>query len=244
MYSCECQVGECVLCEAHLFSGLSGEQVCSMQSLIFKRSYEAGTLIFQAGEPGIRLYILKSGQVKLTTSLPDGREQILGVRVAGHLLGFESVEDKVYPYSAQAVTPVEVCTIKFSSMMRVLEHNPEVSIKVIRLLNNEIERSQALIRDLGLKSANEKVASFILSLVPLNGDIPDKIALPLTRQEIASMLGLTVETVSRVMAEMKRNRIIEAPRGAVVISDPQRLRIMAGIKPDPGSGERAVGGLR
>ncbi len=235
MYSCPCQIGECVLCEAHMFVGLSSAQLCEIRGLLTKHSYRPRQVLFREGEPSTHLYALRSGQAKLTTSLPDGREQILRLGVAGHLLGFEAVDDEVYPYSAEAMTNVEACGIQHKDMLRILEENPTVSLRVVHMLNEELEEAMRLIRDLGLKNAIEKVASFILSLVPIRGPAPQELPVSLSRLEIAEMLGLTEETVSRVMTELRRDALINAPRGSIEILDYARLEALAGglAPPDP-----------
>jgi CRP/FNR family transcriptional regulator len=112
-------------------------------------------------------------------------------------------------------------------MMRILEKDSDVSIRMIRMLNSELDRSKALIRDLGLKSSTERTASFILSLLPLRRGLSSDFALPLTRKEIYEMLGLTVETVSRAIAGFQRAGIIRTARGRFHILDTGRLRALA-----------------
>lgn len=227
MYTCACQVDECVLCEARLYRGLSAEQVCQIRGMLGKQDYRAHAVLFREGEPCRHLYVLRRGQVKLTTALADGREQILGIRVAGQLLGFETLDDEFYPYTAVALTPVDACRITHKDMLRILEQDPAVALRVIRRLNRELERAQARIRDLGLKKAHERVASFILSLAPEGSEAPPALPLVLSRQEMADLLGLTIETVSRVIAELKRNGIIQPVRGAIRILDEERLAALA-----------------
>jgi len=105
-----------------------------------------------------------------------------------------------------------------------------VMLRVINVLNEELGRAQSVIRLLGHKSSTERVASFLLSLLPpgkKNGE-PVDVPLTLTRQEMAERLGLTIETVSRHMSELKRDQIIDAPRGWVRILDATRLEALAG----------------
>ena len=228
MKLCLCDNEGCVLCTAQLFSGLGQEYVCRIQSLLNKHSYRQHDVLFREGEPANRLFVLRSGQVKLTTSLPDGREQILRLGAMGHLLGLESLNAGTYSYTATAILPAEACTIRHKDLMRVLESNPTVSMRVIETLSEELDQAQHLIRDLGLKSAPERVTSFVLSLLPPRGKANGDFPLVLTRHEIAEMLGLTVETVSRVMAELKREQIIDAPRGHIRILNLKKLQEIAG----------------
>jgi CRP/FNR family transcriptional regulator len=239
MYSCACQIGECILCEANLLSGLTREQVCQIRGLLSKQAYPPRAMLFRVGEPSRHLFVLRSGQVKLATCLSDGREQILGVRVPGQMLGIGSLSEHKHPYSAEALTPVEVCRIEHKDMLAVLEQNPTVSLGIIQRLNQELQQSQALIRDLGLKSAPEKVASFLLSLTPGQQVDSEPVPLPLSRREMAELLGLTVETTSRVITRFRRDGVIQASRGHMRILDYARLQSLAG-DPDASAAARAA----
>jgi CRP/FNR family transcriptional regulator, anaerobic regulatory protein len=230
MDACFCQQEECVLCEARLYSELSSEQVCQVRGMLHKHQYGSHEILFREGDPSTHLYVLRDGQLKLTIPSASGREQIIGLGVQGHLLGFDTMDDPIYTYTAETLTPVLVCTIRLKDMLKVLQQNPKISMRVVEILNEELAQAQALIRVLGQKTSMEKVATFILSLIPAtkNGRIPEQLSLPLSRQEIAELLGLTVETVSRLMSDLKREGVIEAPRGLVRILDINRLQSLAG----------------
>ncbi len=231
MTPCECAVADCLLCEARLLSGLAEQQVCSVPGLILRELRAPGEFLFHQGGPSRHLYVLKAGYVKLAAALPDGREQVLGIGVEGNLLGFEGFSQEVFPYSAQALTPVHVCGVRRTDMTRILTGNPKVTLDVLRVLNAELERSKALIMDLGLRTAPERVASFLLSLLPPGRTWERELPLPLKRREIAEMLGLREETVSRVIAGLRRERVIRTRQGKVQILDFARLRSQAGFSP-------------
>lgn len=225
--ACVCNRDDCVLCEGRLFNGLASDQVCRVRGLIASLSYPARAMLFRERAPADRLFILKSGCVKLATALADGREQILRLALPGQVFGFESLDESSYPYSACALTEANVCAVRHRDMMRILEQDSGISIKMIRVLNGEIEHSRTLIRDLGLKSSTERMASFILSLVPLRRGASSDFSLPLTRKEISEMLGLTVETVSRAMSGFQRAGIIRVSRGLICVLDEPRLQALA-----------------
>jgi CRP/FNR family transcriptional regulator len=226
--ACICRIDDCVLCEARLFSALASNQVCDIKGMVGKQAYRKRDVIFREGDPCDRLYIIKDGMVKLSKSLPDGREQIMCPRGAGQLIGFSGLGSTNYPVTATALTDVDTCSIDHSDMERVLQNNPGTAMDVIGLLNQELGQSQAMICNLGLKNATEKVASFILSLVPGDAGETAHIPLPLSRQEIGEMLGLTVETVSRIMAEFRREQILESPRGGIELLSISRLKTLSG----------------
>lgn len=230
MSECFCQVDDCVLCVAQLHSSLSLEQVCEVRGLLTRQRFEPHQSLFHAGEPNTHLYVVREGQIKLTTLSSDGREQIIGLGLAGHLIGFDDVRDTAHTYSAVALTPAHVCKVAHADMLKILAENPQAMMRAINVLNEELGRAQSVIRLLGHKTSSERVASFLLSLLPPgkhNGD-PLDVPLPLSRQEMAELLGLTIETVSRHMSELKREGIIDAPRGRVQILNTPRLQALAG----------------
>jgi len=207
-------------------------KACDIRGLISRRRYSAGETVFREGTPCTQLMVLRTGQLKLTTMPLTGREQILGLLVAGQLVGFET-SDATYPYTATALTSVEACSIIHKDMLRVLEENPSVALRVIQRFRDELVQAQIMIRNLGIKPAHARVASFILSLVPMGSDIAEPFPLVLSRLEIAELLGLSEETVSRVFAEFRRNGLIEAPHGEVRLLDASRVKRLAGM----GAGE-------
>ncbi len=233
MLNCQCQNDDCVLCGAMFSSGdLGRAPACDIRGLLSRRRYAAGETVFREGTPCTQLMVLRAGQLKLTTMPLAGREQILGLLVAGQLVGFET-SDATYPYTATALTPVEACCVTHKDMLRVLEENPSVALRVIQRFRDELVQAQIMIRNLGIKPAHARVASFILSLVPIGADASEPFPLVLSRLEIAELLGLSEETVSRVFAEFRRNGLIEAPHGEVRLLDAGRVRRLAGM----GTGE-------
>ena len=230
MTSCLCNTDDCLLCEAYLSEGLRDAQACEIQGLLSRRIAQAQEIVFRQGETCDWLYVVRDGQVKLSVSGPDGREQIVRIGIAGQLIGYDTVDNGSHSCTATALTPVRLCGIRQRDMLRALNENLEVSRRMVQLLNQELVRAQTLIHILGQKSSAEKIALFLLSLVPAHGrDAPQAdVPLPLSRREMSELLGLTVETVSRLMAKLKRERIIEAPRGRFRILNRPGLNIYAG----------------
>ena len=233
MSSCLCNSDDCLLCDAHLTEGMTDAQACEIQGLLNRCTADPQETIFRQGEASDWLYVVRAGQIKLSVTVPDGREQIMRIAVAGQLIGYDTVDDLRHPYTATALTAVRLCGIRHRDMLRVLEQNPEVSRHMVQLLNHELSQAQSLIHILGQKSSAEKIALFLLSLVPEHDreELPADLSMPLSRQEMADMLGLTVETVSRLMAELKRDHIIEAPRGSIRILNRKSLHAYAGTVP-------------
>jgi CRP/FNR family transcriptional regulator len=224
---CSCRNDDCVLCGARFFSALSVEDVCEVRGLIAKRHYGAREILFRQGDPGTHLYLLNQGLLKLTVTDRSGREQIIGLATPGLMLGFDSLADEKHAYSAETVAPASVCILGHKDMLRVLEQNPQVAMHTVAILNRELADAQRLIRLLGQKSAAEKIASLLLILAEAAYGPGAKPSLPLMRQEIAEILGLAVETVSRVFTNFREADLIQATHNSVCILDMTRLRAVA-----------------
>jgi CRP-like cAMP-binding protein len=248
MASCACEVNACVLCENRLYTGLSPEQVCHIRERLIREMYEPHEVLFREGDEAAFLLSVRSGQIKLTTSMADGRQQILRIAVAGQLLGIETFKGQRYPFTAETLTDVIACKISHSDLRQILEMNPTVSLRLIESLSQQLDQAESLIRDLGLKTSLEKVSGFLLSLIPQRGKPDAELPLRLSRREIAEMLGLTEETVSRIMADFARKKIIDSGKGFIRILDRKWLGETAGVSNDstgarnvvPLTGSRAV----
>ena len=210
-----------------VYGDLPEKAACIVEKMLHKQVYKKGEVLFREGDACSHLFALSSGQVKLSYNTPDGREQIIGLGIPGYLLGFDTLSDETYTYTASALSKAHVCKIRHRDLMAKLKSHQDVAIRVLDALNSELKQTRELLRVIGGKTATEKTASFILSVVPHNDPGDCKFDMPFSRHEIADFLGLSMETVSRVMAELKRAGIIHAPRGTMEIRDAGRLRAVA-----------------
>lgn len=227
---CSCGKQDCQYCEAKLYAGLSDQQVSELRGRLgFCRSGPRQTL-FRAGDPSKYLYVVREGQLKLTRTNIDGHEHLLNLVGPGYFLGFDTIGNSTYSYSAETLTSTVFCRIRHDDIVRLLAEAPRVSLNILLAVNEQLAQARDLVRVLGQKSAVEKVAALLLNLYPsvTDGGTGKAGALHLSRQEMAEILGLTVETVSRIMAELRRKKIIHAPRGRIAISARERLQALAG----------------
>ncbi|MHB1142014.1 MAG: Crp/Fnr family transcriptional regulator [Sulfuricaulis sp.] len=223
----------CGYCEAKLYAGLSGKQVKELDGRLGLCRSGPREILFRAGDPSKYLYVVREGQVKLTRTDIDGREHLLNLVGPGYFLGFDDIGNSSYSYSAETLTPTVFCRIKHDDIVWLLKEAPQVSLNILLAVNEQLAQARNMIRALGQKTAIEKVAALLLSLYPPGaaGGSGKSGALHLSRQEMAEILGLTVETVSRIMAALRRKGIINAPRGRIVVSVRARLRALAGDSP-------------
>jgi len=179
--------------------------------------YEAHSVIYYEGDPAKRLYELVKGTVMLYKLLPDGRRQVVEVLRPGDIFGLAGGEE--YDCTSETLTDAEVHEID----LRQVERSDELQRTLTKCLTNQMRVLHEHAVLLGRKSAVERVASFFLHLVPERGgagcigprdeaDDGYDLHLHMTRQEIADYLGLTIETVSRVVSDLKRRGVIRVEK--------------------------------
>ena len=210
-------------------------------------TYDAGEFIFtQGGDSSESAYTLRKGLIKVCKSLPDGRVQIVRVLVAGDLFGFDGFAGEKYNHSATALTDCEVCRLPLDDLATLRKQHTEIDQLMMARLIKNLRQTEDMLLELGAKKAREKLASFILSLRQSNQAHPDKdiglklsnselnlnnkdewLRLPLSRSEIGSLLGLTIETVSRFFSDWKRKGFIKESKGSIQILDVKGLKEVA-----------------
>lgn len=227
--ACNCQ--GCIIREVTIFSDLGVRELESISRLIHLCKYRRHQILFLEDNPAQTAFIVKSGMIKVSKSLEDGREQILRILKSGDVLGFEAIYKDSYSAMAEALSEAQLCCLNKERFLHLLETNPGISLKMVQALGGELEEARSKIRDLGLKNARERMASFLVSqLSPSDksGSKGQKLTLGLSRQEISEMVGLSQETVSRILSEFKKNKIIKTNRKEIVILNPAWLTSLSG----------------
>jgi CRP/FNR family nitrogen fixation transcriptional regulator len=180
--------------------------------------------IFAEGETASYVYKLVSGVVRVSQLLPDGRRQISAFHLPGDMFGFEV--DDIHHASAEAIVPVKVVAFKWHSLLSATASSGFLHELLNRTMIG-LRQTQDHLLLLGRKNALERLAAFLLEMVRRSGD-DGVLDLAMPRHDIADYLGLTLETVSRMFAELKETGIIrlESARRVHLVDMP-RLRAMA-----------------
>jgi len=217
-----------------LFS--SSDLNCVVTDAVKQVRFQAGATLFRQGQKSLNLYSVSSGLVKITRHTSDGREQVVGLSRTGKLLvGLHSIDNDIYEYTAVAATSVRACKIKHRALLRAVKDRADMALRLISALNAQLSHSRQLMEVMGHKNAPAKIASFLLLVAPQapaetpagNGNGNGHFQMPFSRNDMASLLGLSEETVCRHMAEFNRDGVIHAPRGRMEIQDWKRLNAIA-----------------
>ena len=184
--------------------------LANLRALGAMQRLEAGQPIFHEGDPVRRVFMLASGSLKIYTLLADGRRQITGFMFPGDFLGI-SIDDE-YAFTAEALEKSELWWFTRDAFDRFVEDNPKLERELYRLAANELAAAHSQMVLLGRKSAAERLASFFLSHLKrqelVTGAEQAEFDLPMSRLDIADYLGLTKETVSRMLAQLRNRRLI------------------------------------
>ncbi|TPW31965.1 Crp/Fnr family transcriptional regulator [Pararhizobium mangrovi] len=229
----------CASCEARhrgLCGALSDDQLVELARSTMRQKADDGKVLVGDEDEVERFSNVLSGVVKLTKTLSDGRQQIVGLQFAPDFVGrpFRS-ESSV---SAEAATGVEVCSFPRRTLERMMAEQPGLEHRLLQQTLRELDEARDWMVALGRKTAAEKVASFLLMIAQnidpaategQGADRSQAFDLPLSRGEIADFLGLTIETVSRQLTRLRTAGVIRIENTRhVVVEDVSRLAARAG----------------
>jgi CRP/FNR family transcriptional regulator len=221
---------DCSLSALCLPMGLRPEDVDRLDAIVKRnRPLQRGDHLFRAGEAFRNLYVVKTGAVKTFTQTNDGDEQVVGFHLPGEVLGLDAIQEGQHGCNAKALETTAICELPFERLEDLSSNIPSLQHQMFRLLSKEISHEAEMMALLGRSTAEERVASFLLSLSERfrrRGFSPTDFFLSMSRQEIGSYLGLALETVSRLFTRFQEDKVLKVERKHVQILDLARLQTM------------------
>ena len=176
--------------------------------------------IFHEGDSATHYFKVVSGAVRVYKLLFDGRRQIIGFPLTGDFFGWSAGDS--YPHTAEAIGDVTVLKIPRARLEALIEAHPKLGIRLLGMAHSEICAAQDQMLLLGRKTAEERIASFLVTMskrAARHGEAANPVVLSMTRGEIADYLGLSAEAVSRGLSALRRE-------GLIAIREPQRIALM------------------
>lgn len=213
----------CALCEP--------AELDALERMKTFRTYAPGEVIYWAGDKARFVASLVHGHAVISKTMVDGRRQTLGLLLPSDFLG--RPDRPVAPFDVTAQSAVTLCCFRREDFARVIRATPRVSERLLEMSLDELDAAREWMLLLGRKTAREKVASLIVIFARRaerrQGDGGVKVHLPMTREQMADYLGVTLETVSRQMSALRREGLIDLPEArTLVIPDMGRLREESG----------------
>lgn len=215
--------------EIPLFTLLSKRDRRRIAGEVVETRYRKGEFIFQEGDPAESFHILKEGTVKCVKSSPQGKEVTLKVLMPGDLFCCEAAvfDGSPHPGCAQPMDDVTILRLSKKSYFDVLRRNPDAAIEVIRYLGQRLNEAQENAKVLALDRAEQRLASLLVHLASRAGAQEAgglRLTVRLTRQDLANMVGVTVETAIRIMSRLKRAGLVSGTANSLVIRDLAKLQ--------------------
>ena len=184
-------------------------------------------MLYRPGDRFTGLYAIRIGTFKTMVLAEDGREQVTGYHLAGDIIGLDGIGDDRHTCQATALEDSEVCVLPFGPIDRLSVEIPTLRRNLLRILSRDLTREQAMMLLLGSRSAEERLAQFLLNVAEryqTRGYSAREFVLRMTREEIASYLGLKLETVSRLFSSLQESGLIQVQGRAVKLIDSAALR--------------------
>lgn len=222
----------CCLQGVCLPRGLTAAGLSELDELrIVKRRVVRGASLYRAGDNFEAVYAVRSGAFKSAGVSSNGVEKITGFHLPGEVMGLDAINNDRHDFNAVALEDSEVCVIPFSELTEMAQHIPELQQELFRLLSRDISRDHGLMLLLGSMTAEQRLAAFLLSFsrrYKRLGYAADRFILRMTREEIGNYLGLTLETVSRLMSRFQREGLLAVQQREVTFKDSAGLRDIVG----------------
>lgn len=209
--------------------------------------YKRGQTLFRPLDRFDYIYAIRSGSVKTAVKAPDGRMQITGFHVAGELLGLSALDTGCYGCEARALETTSVCKVEAERLEELAQQIPSIQYQMLRIMSGHIRRDEELILLLGKRSAEERLAEFLLGLSRRFASrhySPTEFRLSMSRGDIGNYLGIAEETVSRILSRFQHAGLLAIDRRQVRLMDLGQLEAVAhnsAIRPIRSAGSLRAG---
>jgi CRP-like cAMP-binding protein len=216
-----------VLRNTALFSSLSQSEIQWLAAKTIRKTYRAGEVLFHEGGRCKGFHIISRGQVRMFKASACGREQVLGINVAGESVGEIPVfDDGPYAASGVAIVETEVAFISCKDFRDDCLAHPEVALKVLAFVGARLRRMIGIIEELSFTTTRQRLVSLLVRLAQSNGRKSARgieVLLPGNNQELANQLGTVREVVSRHLMRLQAEGLLEVDARQVAIKDVKGL---------------------
>lgn len=216
-----------VVLDAPLFAGIEPDAAKALLGTMRQVQLGRGRTLFEEGDPGDRLFVIRSGKVKLGRRSSDGRENLLAVLGPGEMFGELSLFDRGQrTATATAVSDAELYSLGHDELIGWLERNPGVAKHLLHALARRLRRTNDALADLVFSDVPGRVAKALLDLAQRFGEPTDdgvRVAIDLTQEELAQLVGASRETVNKALADFTGRRWVRREGRALVLLEMERL---------------------
>lgn len=223
---------DCGFSQLCLPFSLSDQEMTKLDDIIQrKRPLHKGDMLFESGTPLKSLYAVRTGSFKTFTLTEQGEQQITGFHLPGDVIGFDAINTEQHASYAEALETGMICEIPYHNLEALLGQLPKLRQQMMRLMSQDIQADQQMLLLLNRKTAEQKLATFLNHLASRYGNrgfSSKAFRLSMTRSDIGNYLGLTVETISRLLSKLHKDQIVEVDGKLITINDATALSQLAG----------------
>lgn len=210
-----------------IFEELAPADLAIIDQVTIERRYKKNMIIFMEGEPGEGFHYIKRGKVKIAQLTQDGREHIINILGPGEVFAEVLLFNRgTYPATAVAIEDSLIGMIKNSELEKVVTENSRIALQIIRVMSKKLLQAQKKIKTLALSDTFSRTAQILTRLSQQYGQETGggvQIAVDMTRQDLANLVGTTRETMSRVLSSLKKDKVIDFADQQIIIVDKARL---------------------
>lgn len=213
-----------IISSTSLFRGLPQDEIVKIGSLAISRTFERGESIFFEGDEANGFYIICSGKVKVFKMNPLGKEHILHIFGAGEPIGEVAVfHGQPFPASAETIAPSELLFLPRREFVALIEDNSSIAMNMLAVLSVRLRQFASQIESLSLKEVPARLATYLLYTSEEQGGT-DEVVLPVSKGQLASLLGTIPETLSRIFSKMSDEGLIRVEGRSIIIVDREGLQ--------------------
>jgi len=220
----------CTLADLCLPHGMCQEEVEKLDAIVLRQPpLQPGQHLYRPGDKSHALFALRSGALKSYCITEDGEEQVLGFTLPGELTGMDGLNGGSYASAAVVLETSSICELPYSRLEGLCNELPGLQRQLLSVVGKEITSDQHMLMLLGKRTAEERLASFLLSLstrYKQRGLSATEFNLPMSRQDIGNYLGLAIETVSRLFAQFQDKGILKVNRRQIIILNLDALKTL------------------
>ncbi len=227
--SCGTACSSCNLREICLPVGLTKTELDYIDRRLVssRRRLPRGAVLYRSGSPFEAVYAVWTGFFKTSLAHPDGRDQVTGFQMGGELIGLDGIASGQHAVDAVALEDSQVCVIPYPELEALSHEVVSLQAQFHKIMSHEIVRNQGVMLLLGSMYAEERLAAFLLNLthrLEARGFSASTVVLRMSREEIGSYLGLTLETVSRSFSKFQAEGLLFVRNRQIRITDPVGLQ--------------------
>lgn len=213
-----------------VFESLNDREIEIVSRYFEAVNFKKNEYIFHEGDPPDWFYIVASGEVKVIKHTMGGKDIILEIITPGEIFGGVAVLDKKpFPATTKALEPVTVIRIRRGTLMKIMDDYPILKMQLVTYFSDKLRDAHEMLKNISTERVEKRVTALLIKLSEKTGIVEDefiKINIPLTRQDIAEMVGTTVESCIRVTSKLQKLGMVKTANGRMLIQKNSLTRLL------------------